>query len=72
MKTISFEELTGRSRDHLKNITGQFFLHKKCADSFLKLQEKSLESGFSLSLASAFRDFSRQEMIWNKKAQYLL
>ena len=44
-------------------------IHPEVAEPLHALQEKAQQAGFDLRVASDFRHFDRQLMIWNKKAQ---
>ena len=57
---------TGYSDDHLVNI-GRHRVHAQIADDFKSLQQAAKKAGFSLAIASSFRDFDRQSAIWNAK-----
>ncbi len=68
---FSAVELTGKSRSHLVPlpcpISTQHFLHKDSVKAFQGLQQCALKQGFNLQPASSFRDFQRQQLIWNSK-----
>ncbi|QLB13331.1 LAS superfamily LD-carboxypeptidase LdcB [Bisgaardia hudsonensis] len=63
--------LTGKSREHLVNLPCPFsqnhFLHKQALSAFQSLQKSAVRNGFNLQPASTFRDFQRQQLIWNEK-----
>ncbi|HBO38212.1 MAG TPA: peptidase M15 [Pasteurellaceae bacterium] len=65
------EMLTGKSRDHLVNLPCPFshhhFLQVDALKAFQALQKSAVENGFNLQPASSFRDFQRQQLIWNSK-----
>ena len=42
-------------------------LHKEIVDDFIRLQNAAHDAGFELAIASSFRDFERQALIWNAK-----
>lgn len=42
-------------------------LHKEIIDDFMRLQSAARGAGFELAIASSFRDFERQALIWNGK-----
>lgn len=46
-----------------------FLLHQQALPAFLQLKQAAAEQGFDLSLASSYRSFARQALIWNEKAQ---
>jgi len=63
-----FQEITGRIEDHLiwsDELKAK--INKFALDPILSLKKKADSEGFNLQIASAFRSFSRQEDIWNKK-----
>lgn len=64
---ISIEMLTGRSTDHLVTLGGNHRLQFNATKAFLAMQQAAAKAGFKLQSASAFRDFSRQQLIWNEK-----
>lgn len=64
---ISIEMLTGRSTDHLVTLGGNHRLQFNATKAFLAMQQDAAKAGFKLQSASAFRDFSRQQLIWNEK-----
>ena len=43
-------------------------IHNEVVDPLRTLQKSAKQHGFELSVASGFRDFNRQLMIWNAKA----
>ncbi|MGR6834849.1 M15 family metallopeptidase [Aliivibrio wodanis] len=61
------QELTGLSSQHLSFVMPHRQLHHDCILSFQSLEKAALEAGFTLTIASSFRDFERQLMIWNNK-----
>ncbi|MEL0632419.1 M15 family metallopeptidase [Pseudoalteromonas carrageenovora] len=63
---IACECITGQSDTHLIEIQGHR-LHSEIIDDFLALQNAAKNAGFDLTIASSFRDFDRQSMIWNNK-----
>ncbi|MBQ4858235.1 M15 family metallopeptidase [Pseudoalteromonas sp. MMG007] len=63
---IACECITGQSDTHLIEIQGHR-LHSEIIDDFLALQNAAKNAGFDLTIASSFRDFERQSMIWNNK-----
>lgn len=65
-----FEELTGRSEKELIfapdwNVS----LHKKTLIDLTQLKEEAKKVGFEFCVASAFRSFERQQVIFNTKAK---
>ena len=63
--------LTGKSREHLVNLPTPYsphhFLQAEAAKAFQGLQQSAVKHGFNLQPASSFRDFARQQLIWNGK-----
>lgn len=64
---LTIEMLTGRSTDHLVTLGGPHRLQFNATKAFLAMQQTATKAGFKLQSASAFRDFSRQQLIWNEK-----
>jgi len=65
------EMLTGKSRTHLIHLptphSPNHFLQAEAAKAFQGLQQSAVNNGFNLQPASSFRDFARQQLIWNGK-----
>ena len=65
------EMLTGKSRAYLIHLptphSPNHFLQAKVAKAFQGLQQSAVKNGFNLQPASSFRDFARQQLIWNGK-----
>ena len=65
------EMLTGKSRKHLINLptphSPNHFLQAEAMKAFKGLQQSAVKNGFNLQPASSFRDFERQQLIWNGK-----
>ncbi len=59
--------LTGKTRKHLVALNEHHFLQAEVAAAFQELQQAAQNAGFSLQIASSFRDFDRQKAIWNNK-----
>ena len=63
--------LTGKSWEHLVNLPTPYsphhFLQAEAAKAFQGLQQSAVKNGFNLQPASSFRDFARQQLIWNGK-----
>ncbi|MCG7498437.1 M15 family metallopeptidase [Vibrio sp. Of7-15] len=62
-------QLIGRETGHLAPLAQipSRLLHTKVHRPFLALQSAAQQAGFDLAIASSFRDFDRQLMIWNNK-----
>jgi len=63
--------LTGKSREHLVHLSTphstHHFLQAQAMKAFQGLQQSAVKHGFNLQPASSFRDFARQQLIWNSK-----
>lgn len=60
-------QLTGQVQTHLVEFAPNRLLHKQVITDFTALQAAAKQHGFTLHIASAFRSFERQLMIWNNK-----
>ena len=64
------EQLCGITSDHLVELLfGQktFLVHPEVKADLLNLKHAAAHAGFNLNIASGFRSFERQKMIWNNK-----
>ncbi|MDA9557560.1 M15 family metallopeptidase [Vibrio sp.] len=64
------EQFCGKVTTHLTDImVGQkaFPMHPIVKDDVLALRQAALDAGFNFHIASGFRSFERQTLIWNKK-----
>ncbi|OOH91430.1 peptidase M15 [Pasteurellaceae bacterium 15-036681] len=65
------EILTGLSREHLmplpNSLSDKHALHPQAVEAFLELQQAAKQAGFNLQPASTYRDFERQQLIWDAK-----
>ncbi|WP_171758463.1 M15 family metallopeptidase [Vibrio sp. RE86] len=64
------EQLTGQVTTHLvETLFGQkhFLVHREVSQDLLALRESAIQAGFNLNIASGFRDFERQKVIWENK-----
>ncbi|KAA1186364.1 M15 family metallopeptidase [Photorhabdus heterorhabditis] len=59
--------LTGLTTEHLVSLSGNHQLQPEAAKAFLSMQQAAASAGFNLQPASTFRDFQRQQTIWNGK-----
>ncbi|MCW9733557.1 M15 family metallopeptidase [Avibacterium sp. 20-15] len=70
-KTLTSAMLTGKSREHLVSLPCPFSLQHSlqpdAVKAFQALQQSAVKNGFNLQPASSFRDFQRQQGIWNEK-----
>lgn len=65
---FSLDQLTGRARDHLEELTGlRCTLHKEVVAPFLAMHAAAAADGIDLTAFSSFRGFDRQLAIWNGK-----
>ncbi|WP_413699190.1 M15 family metallopeptidase [Psychromonas sp. KJ10-10] len=64
---MQIEELTGQVETHLAHFNSRVAIHQKVIEPFLALQNEAQKSGFNLQIASGFRSFERQRLIWNNK-----
>ena len=64
---MQITELTGQVESHLVQIQGHALIHQSVLSPFLALQKAAKKSGFDLQIASGFRSFERQQLIWNNK-----
>lgn len=63
-------ELTGRANTHVVRVPElAATLHNEAAAAALALCEAARADGLELEVVSSFRDFARQEAIWNGKFQ---
>ena len=61
-------QLTGRARTHIVEVAEPACsLHGHAVAAFLQLRSSAAAEGFDVAPVSAFRDFSRQLSIWNRK-----
>jgi LAS superfamily LD-carboxypeptidase LdcB len=65
---LDARQLTGLDESHLVSTMGNHRLQADVADAFAHLQRDAASAGFELVIASSFRSFSRQLLIWNAKA----
>jgi LAS superfamily LD-carboxypeptidase LdcB len=61
------EQLTGQVKSHLSEIENNTLIHTDVVSDFHGLQEAARSAGFNLQIASGFRSFTRQLLIWNDK-----
>ncbi len=61
-------ELTGRSRAHVRELADPpCVLHEHVVAPFLALRRSAATAGLDVAVASGFRDFDRQLVLWNDK-----
>ena len=65
---FTLEQLTGRARDHLTELSDpRCSLHLEVAGPYLAMRAAAAADGIDLAAFSSFRDFDRQLTIWNGK-----
>lgn len=63
-------ELTGRTRTHVVDLEQpRCTLHREAVEPFLALRDAAAGAGIDLVPVSSFRDFRRQQLIWNGKCR---
>lgn len=67
-RQLNARQLTGREETHLVELPSGHRLQAAVATAFSALQEDARAAGFDLAIASSFRSYSRQLVIWNGKA----
>ncbi|MBU3672377.1 MAG: D-alanyl-D-alanine carboxypeptidase family protein [Sinobacteraceae bacterium] len=68
MRRLDAHELTGRSSTHIQRLEEpSCALHVEVIAPFLELRAAAAQAGFDLVPVSSFRDFSRQQFLWNSK-----
>lgn len=61
-------QLTGRTATHVRAVPELgATLHNEAVAATLALREAAFAEGIQLEVVSSFRDFARQEAIWNAK-----
>lgn len=69
MEKEFYRLITGRDHPYLIQHEG-YLIHKETLESFKKLQFLAKkEIGVDLKIISSYRDFKRQQLIWNNKVQ---
>jgi LAS superfamily LD-carboxypeptidase LdcB len=68
MTAANIEVLTGADSGHIDYSLFESGLHHGAVAAFGRLQEVALAQGFDMVIASSFRSFDRQLLIWNEKA----
>ncbi len=60
--------LTGKDSSDIDFKTLGVGLHGEVVEPFIRLQQRAALAGFELTIASSYRDYERQLLIWNEKA----
>lgn len=67
MIKLTHQQLIGLTASHLVQDQGNKYLHPKAKQALDSMRCAALKQGFRLDIASGFRDFDRQNLIWNNK-----
>lgn len=65
---LTAEQVTGRDDTHLVELRDGHRLQPAAAAAFRHLQREAAAAGFQLAIASSYRSYERQRLIWNGKA----
>jgi len=66
---MNFQQLTGRSEEHLVMFQNNLQVHRDCAKDLIEVSCLAKAQGFDFKIASAFRSYEHQLKIWNEKVQ---
>ena len=69
--SVYFNQSTGKASDHIDFDSLEAPVHREIVDAVQDLKKEAKGAGFELSIASGFRDFDRQQRIWDNKAKGL-
>lgn len=64
---ISSTELLGQSNQHIHYITEHIGINKNMLSAYTSLVAAAQKDGIDIAIASGFRSFERQLLIWNNK-----
>ena len=64
---IALTEVYGQTNQHIHFYHENLGIHKGMIQPYEQLQAAAKQAGFDLTIASGFRSFERQLMIWNNK-----
>lgn len=67
-RQLNPRQLTGQDETHLISLKCGNRLQAEVADAFAALQGDARAAGFDLAIASSFRSYARQLVLWNGKA----
>ncbi len=67
MQTPCLQQLTGQTQSHLTRYDQYHQLQPDALAAFLKMQQAAKQDGIDLAIASSFRSFARQQLIWDCK-----
>ncbi|WP_339068757.1 M15 family metallopeptidase [Teredinibacter turnerae] len=68
LNTSLFAQLTGQTDTHIVSNATDCPVHKALVEPWCLLAERAAARGIQMRVASGFRSFSRQLMLWNAKA----
>jgi LAS superfamily LD-carboxypeptidase LdcB len=64
-------QLTGQNQDHLQFEVDGTCLHAEAGAAYTRLQAAARDAGFDLQIASGFRSYERQCLLWGRKVERL-
>ncbi len=64
---MKVSELLGQTKEHLHDLSDTVAIHKEMLPAFNALSSAAKSAGINIKIASGFRSFDRQLMIWNNK-----
>lgn len=67
MRHKRYTILTGQTESHLVSGWSGFLVHQEVLPALQRLRDKAALAGFELAVASSFRGFDRQQLIWRDK-----
>lgn len=62
-----FDVLTGNTQEHLTPCWSGALVHRDVLAPLTRLRQKAKAAGFELAIASSYRGFERQQLIWQDK-----
>ncbi len=66
-KNININEVLGKTKQHLHFLDSNIAIHKEMQTAFLALVNAAKAESIELKIASGFRSFERQLILWNNK-----
>lgn len=66
-QTVNENTMTGRSNEHIYYLDNKIGIHLAMRTPWSNMQKAALADGIDLQIASGFRDFSRQQSIFERK-----
>ncbi|MFO6425422.1 M15 family metallopeptidase [Motilimonas sp. KMU-193] len=67
MQTPWLQQLTGQTQSHLARFDQHHLLQSDALAAFIMMQHAAKRDGIELAIASSFRSFARQQLIWDAK-----